>query len=35
MKTKHNKIFVIGLNKTATLTIDYVFKSNYFRTIHW
>lgn len=35
MRTKYNKIFVIGLNKTATLTIDYVFKSNYYRTIHW
>ena len=32
---KYNKIFVIGLNKTATMTINNIFKLNNFRTIHW
>ena len=32
---KYNKIFVIGLNKTASTTIHNLFKANKFKSIHW
>ena len=32
---KYNKIFVIGLNKTGTLTIHSLFKANGFKSVHW
>ena len=33
--SKYNKIFVIGLNKTGTMTIHYLFESNGFKALHW
>lgn len=33
--SKYNKIFVIGLNKTGTMTIHHLFKSNGFKALHW
>mgnify|MGYP000936638099 CR=1 FL=1 len=32
---KYDKIFVIGLNKTATITIHSIFIPNKFKSIHW
>lgn len=34
-KKKFNKIFIIGLNKTASTTIHNFFKANKFKSIHW
>ena len=34
-KKEFNKIFIIGLNKTATSTIHHMFLQNNFKSVHW